>query len=81
MMKKKKSGNDYAKFARQSIAGGIMPVMGSGIIGSVAGATGASPAISGTAQAGMGLLATGNLARTGMGLASMFSSSKKKRRR
>lgn len=57
----------------------LMPVVGSGVIGTIGTATGASPAITGLGQTGMQLLAVGNVAKIGMSIPSMMSGKRKKR--
>lgn len=82
MNKRKKSG--YNNLARQTIMGGMGTMVGSGVLGQVGSATGASPGIVSAGQAGMGLLATANTARAGMGLVGMMGGmmgGKKRKRR
>lgn len=57
----------------------LMPVIGSGVIGTIGTATGASPAVTGLGQTGMQLLAVGNVAKIGMSIPSMMGGKKRRR--
>lgn len=61
------------------IMGGIAPVVGAGVLGSVGTATGAPSSVINSGMGGMNLLAVGNTAHIGMNLAKSLSPKRRKK--
>jgi hypothetical protein len=59
---------------------GIASMAGSSVLGAMGGVTGAPAGIANTANAGLGLLNVGQLAKTGMGVANMTASGSRPRK-
>lgn len=57
----------------------MMPVIGSGVIGTVGTAVGAPSSITGLGQTGMQLMAVGNMAKIGMNIPSMMSGKRRRK--
>jgi len=82
MMKKRKT-NSYMDLAKETVGVGVATGVGQSVLGSLAavpGAPGAAQTGLTTASAGLNLVATGQLARVGMGLAKSMAPEKSKKK-